>query len=133
VTYTTKDVIEVLNKIVEDVGDMYTYQDRYEDIAGTYNRSAPCLYSINEKPGCIVGEVMHRLDIDIPSALNFAWGDTSTALINGVPLEKARENAKALQKNFTRKANVLLSGVQVRQDNGETWKAAVSGAISAID
>lgn len=110
-------VREVLNEIISEVPETYTYTERYLEITGEpLGWDTPdCKYVLTDEtggqhPGCLVGVVLDRLGLDYPSK---KWNQSPWSRV-------------PMQDVFTPQANFLLRDVQAYQDNGCTWHEAVN-------
>lgn len=107
---------ELAEEVVTEFGKGYIYPESHKKhFPG--NQVASCMYVHDEKPSCLVGQILHR---------------------HGVSLEilKTYENIGAYrvtgEVTSTEDPDVLgfLSALQSRQDDGNSWGSALEGALS---
>lgn len=121
---TDTEVEQALWNAVHEKGSDYRYS-RPDDLVTdewTPRNDTVCLYAHGDKPGCIVGNVLHQF---------------------GIPLEKMHRregaNARSLliqlqgagDLKLSARASAMLSTAQLAQDSGATWGLAVEKALTA--
>lgn len=118
---TDKQIIDAVDAAVAEKGADYTYE-RGEPMDP--DEAAPsCLYVHGDKPGCIVGNAMHRLGIDL-ATLRESEGRSAGGLLIDLR-DKQGYHASMWAQDF-------LDAVQHQQDNGDSWGDAVAeGRIRA--
>lgn len=131
--FTREQVVNVLDQIVEEYGPDYSYSKRYVEITGSdYAGFEDCQYFVEGRPGCIVGEVLHRLNVEIDPRLNFAWNSPWNASYGGPNSGEQRATAADEAKNITLLfddgATAVLTEAQRMQDEQHTWGESVDRA-----
>lgn len=112
--FTLDDVVSKVREVAAERPD-FVYQSLQTDPLGFNIR---CFYRHGEKPGCIIGQALDRLDYVVPSSLE---GENVYRVLDhlfGEPQADDRAN--------------WLRFVQARQDGGSTWGEAVQYADSRI-
>lgn len=110
---------ELLAEAVAEKGEdfVYTNRDGHEvDSDGV----TPCHYVHDDKPGCIVGNVLHKAGVPLDELSRFEGQDAQ---------EVTRSVCTVEEGDVIR----LLSGVQDRQDRGTAWGEAVSLALDKLE
>lgn len=112
--FTDDEVIESMKQAVAQEGADYVYP--YLD----------CNYSMDNRPACIVGHVLHDID-PTAYALAVEW---ERSFNNSAVDDLQREG---FLPDFTDGQVTALLRAQERQDKGATWGAAYDAFILALD
>lgn len=118
---TLEEVIETLDKIVEEFGEDYVYPDW----------QGGCSYSTpTGEPSCLVGQVAFRLQ---PSAFDvFRYYESSPGM-RGSSFNISGSYYPATEFDLADNARRFLADVQIYQDGGETWANSVKLAKENLE
>lgn len=111
--YTNAQINVALKAALDAKGDDYVYEERL---------NGACVYSLEGRPSCIVGHVLHALDPDMferVAAFEANQGENNgdTSFSNVVV---------KLNLPFETDQRRALQEVQAEQDNGKPWGGAVA-------
>lgn len=123
-------VAELLNKAVEAKGADYV------DPA-SINDSRSCSYvTFDGQPSCIVGHVLHYLDVDLSDFHTAGSVDMIIDIprdyeneLTGQPGTLRTGHGKPVDIEFTPEAFLILTKAQEEQDGGAKWGPAVELAL----
>jgi len=124
IALSVESVAEALREAVEEKGADYVYTNEAGEVANLENAvEIQCQYVHTDKPGCIVGNVLHRLGVPL-----YVLSDYET--------RPARSVVESLSGRgileFERKALDMLRYAQSYQDNGNSWGDAEVRALSVL-
>lgn len=103
------DVLYILKEIVREAGPDYVYKGD--------DKAARCVYYENEKPSCLVGQVLARLTPD------YRPGEVSVAT--------QRDDLHEI--GYSKNATYALQIAQTVQDRRHTWGAALAAAGAILE
>lgn len=111
---TRSDVLDLMAQAVADKPEGYVYQN-----TTSFEGDPACLYSHGDKPGCLVGDVLHRAGVPLSSLDGWkgSWGSP-------LRYRLVREHGIALDED----AYFTLRKVQLRQDVREPWSVILDRA-----
>ncbi len=120
---TLARVKELLAEAVAEKGADYVYTTPEGEPAGP-DMETPCRYVHGDKPGCVVGHVLHKAGV-------------SLALLEG----QEGTDAYGAMRNLWRDGEIefeppvrqLLNHVQLDQDRGTPWGEAVRRALATAE
>jgi hypothetical protein len=124
---TYGEVLSAMRKVVDERPD-YVYRDHYDTCRYVQTDDGQ-----NLVPGCLVGQVMHRLGVplDLMGSLRMNSLDATTLLAD-------LRNDEHIDVGFhshddRHRVEVLLSRAQAIQDTGGfTWKHAMDEALAEV-
>ena len=124
---TYQQTLEAMRAAVEEKGEKYVYQrPKNPHIPGDKLGSCLNTSADGKEPGCLVGNVFHRLGVPLewlftPEIINNSAGGVISAL-------RQRE-----EYEFDEKSYKLLAEAQSLQDQGAPWGQALTNAISYVE
>lgn len=107
--------LEALNAAVDEKGDDYVYKE-----VGSI-----CTYAAFDEPSCIVGNVLHRLGVPIPTLVEMDQCSLGGAVITSPKVLEVLEDSGFTLDND---AVTLLYAAQTLQDDAVPWGVAVRAA-----
>lgn len=121
---SVENVAKALREAVEEKGADYCYINEAGEVANLENAiETQCQYVHTDKPGCIVGNVLHRLGVPLD-------------ILSRYETRPAKNVVESLYEQgileFERKALDMLRYAQSYQDNGNSWGDAEVRALSVL-
>lgn len=105
---TRAEVRELLREIVAEFPPGYTYEQVPCFLDGT--GVTGCIYTVEGQPSCLVGQLLHRLGVQVPEVDQMH------------PIDLLLRNQRAYLKGlFADDVILYLGDVQRYQDSGASW------------
>lgn len=111
---TRENFSKALDEVVQG-NEGYVYDLRVVD------SKMACVYALNGKPSCLIGQVLYRLGVDVTRLEGTEKNYTATANTLLAALSHTFPNAEDVGDAVLREA---AHGAQVSQDSGDTWGQA---------
>lgn len=127
---TLDEVRETLKGVVADAAPDFVYTDPNGIRADqNHDRSIKCAYVHGDKPGCIVGQVLHRLGVPLATLAECEDSTATQAVKHVMGLDNVYN---CDLPSDVRAISGYLRNVQVEQDTGRTWSDALKRAESFL-